>query len=369
YRRLVEAEPGAGKFGCLLDTFESLLYFLTVVVISQYWREGASDIEHTKRLLEKFYKGKWSVGDLMELLRETTRLYRQRPNDLPYPQLVGYLFTRDGRPTPSLQVLESFVALRNEAWGHGAGRTDSFYRSIFEPNYRLLQEELNRCEWLTTRQLWLPKFIDEQARVVKTADGLMGERRLRDRELNLQLRPEDLDLNGGDVLPEQTLLLVNPDTGEYLPLFPLSLFLFLQQGQAAFFLNTLEWAQQRRLQKAHYIAYDPWLQAHEARAQQPPVLSLEAKIQLLEGVLRAQGVQLERLTQLVQPARSDYNLPEVWVEQAYHLKGFVGREGWLQRLRTWLQQSVEGGYFLLLGPQGQGKSALLAQFAYEQGAT
>jgi hypothetical protein len=57
----------------------------------------------------------------------------------------------------------------------------------------------------------------------------------------------------------------------------------------------------------------------------------------------------------------NYDVPEVWVEQASHLKTFVGRETVLMQLRSWVEASQDGGYLLLLGPWGQGKSALLAQ--------
>lgn len=66
-------------------------------------------------------------------------------------------------------------------------------------------------------------------------------------------------------------------------------------------------------------------------------------------------------------AEPNYDLPGVWVEQAAHLHTFAGRAAWLERLEAWVDEAgdeeVEGRYFLLLGPPGQGKSALLAQFA------
>jgi hypothetical protein len=62
YRHLVETAAGAGAFGCLLDTFESLLHYLATVALSAYWRDGLPDAAHNRRLLEKLYKGKWGTG-------------------------------------------------------------------------------------------------------------------------------------------------------------------------------------------------------------------------------------------------------------------------------------------------------------------
>ncbi|MCI0441407.1 MAG: XRE family transcriptional regulator [Chloroflexi bacterium] len=68
-------------------------------------------------------------------------------------------------------------------------------------------------------------------------------------------------------------------------------------------------------------------------------------------------------------AGPDYDLPEVWAERDSHLRTFAGREAWLQQLYAWVDTAEEGGYFLLLGPPGQGKSSLLAQFAQAMALT
>src|SRR5262249_13797112 len=148
-----------------------------------------------------------------------------------------------------LLVLEGFVEIRNAVWGHGAGRNDRFYAGIFPGNREKLDEELHRCAWLTIRALWLPKAVDDNGRVT-VVDQLNGERRRKDRPVSLQLTPKALDIHGGDVVLERTLLVVDAQTGVYLPLFPLSLFHFQRFGQGLFFLNDLDWVDQAaRLKK------------------------------------------------------------------------------------------------------------------------
>lgn len=116
YALLTGSEPGKTGYDRLLAVFQSLLHYLTTVVLSAYWREGATDPAHNGRLYEKFYhKGKWTDGDLMEMLRETVRLYLDRPDALPYPQLVGYLFKPTGEPTTSRLELERFLTRRNDS--------------------------------------------------------------------------------------------------------------------------------------------------------------------------------------------------------------------------------------------------------------
>jgi hypothetical protein len=77
----------------------------------------------------------------------------------------------------------------------------------------------------------------------------------------MQLDPRDID-DGGDVILERTLLLLDERMWSYLLLFPLSLSPLERMKQGIFFLNDLTWAERAvRLKKARYIAYD-WLPPH-----------------------------------------------------------------------------------------------------------
>jgi tetratricopeptide (TPR) repeat protein len=356
YRRLIGERSSAATFGCLLDTFESLLHYLATVVLSAYWRDGAPEPDHNRRLLEKFYKANWGPGDLMELLRETAKLYLDRPGALPYPQLIGYLFTRRGELSPSLKVLEGFVELRNRAWGHGAGRDDRFYANILPQNRQRLDEELSRCNWLTTQSLWLPKAIEDDGQVT-FADLLNGDICLAYQPVSLQLDPNDLDINGGDVVPEQTLLLVNEETGGYLPLFPLSLFHFQKTGQGVFFLNERTWAAKSELlKKAHYLAYDPLLDKYETRAGEPAVRNLEAKVHLMEKPVQ-QSDEEERRRELPR---------EIIVGLRFANVGemFKNRKDKLTELRERLRDQT-AKFICITGRGGIGKTALLSKVCTE----
>jgi WD40 repeat protein len=364
YRRLNDAESPAGAFACLLDTFESLLYFLMTVVLSNYWHEGAKDAENNRRLLGKLYKGALSTGDLMELLRETARLYLGRPEALAYRQLAGCLFMAGGEPTPTLRILEEFVAIRNEKWGHGAGRDDRFYANIIDENRDLLDETLGQLDWLSARVLYLPKVVGDDGRVT-LADVFEGDLRSKGQRIDLQLDPSDLHSNGGDVVEDKTLLLVDQVSKQYLPLFPLSLFHFQTKGQGMYFLNKLDWARgAEQLKQVFYVAYDPLLERHRASRGEAPVSSIEVKVRQL-----SRSLSTEQTSSLPVAAvgRADYNLPEVWTEQTSHLRTFAGRAKLLANIDQWIEETNEGGYFLLLGMPGQGKSALLSQLACRRG--
>jgi hypothetical protein len=366
YRSLTEQESAAGAFGCLLDTFESLVHFLATVAVSAYLRSGLGSSECNRHLLERFLKEGWSAGDLLALLRDTIRFGGDCAGLLPYPELPVYLFTPRGKPTASGLVLESFVTLRNRAWGHGTGREEAFYAEILPANRARLEKELGLLRWLADWELIRPTAINE-AGLLTRADLLTGDRRQKARPYELLLAPNDLDHQGGDVRAEKALLLVAPDRRRYLPLFPLSLFHFQLHSQGVYFLQRPLWERSPagpQLRKAGYVAYEAGLAEHEASRSDPAVRSLEQHIQRLEASLVRAGVVLGELP--VEPVRAkdpEHELPEVRHEQEFHLRTFAGREGLLQAVAQWVGDRAKGGYLLLLAPPGQGKSALMAELA------
>ncbi len=76
----------------------------------------------------------------------------------------------------------------------------------------------------------------------------------------------------------------------------------------------------------------------------------------------------EALNAFIQVEETNYNLPEVWNLQQKYRHECVVRSDVLQELNDWVDQAVDDRYCLLLGPPGQGKSTVLAEFAYQQGA-
>src|SRR5207253_1164597 len=112
----------------------------------------------------------------------------------------------------------------------------------------------------------------------------------------------------GDVVPERTMLVVDEKRGNYLPLFPLSIFHFQQNGQGLFFLNDVDWAGKAdRLKKARYMAYDSSLGKYEARAGELVTNSLETKVGQMVNGLRARGISLQEVKAEAREAE-DYNL-------------------------------------------------------------
>jgi WD40 repeat protein len=366
YRRLTDQTSATAAFGCLLDTFEGLVHFLAAVAVSAYLRTGLLSAACNRHLVERFVKGSWSTGDLYALLRDTIRTAGDCEGLLPYPELPRYLFAERGQPSASARALESLVSLRNEVWGHGTGRDEELYARILPANRALFDTELARLAWLESCELILPVAIEESNRVTR-ADLLMGERRRAGRAYDLQLQDHDLDLHGGDVRAGRSLLLVKADRS-YLPLFPLSLFHFQLRTEGLYFLQRLQWqsATERRLRRSWYVSYQAGLDKHEEKPGDLAASSLELHVRRLESALGPDALRTDGSAREVGEEDPDCQLPEVRHEQEFHRRMFAGREPLLERLAEWMDRSA-GGYLLLLGLPGQGKSALMAEFCYREG--
>jgi WD40 repeat protein len=363
YRTSLDEESAASAFNFLLRTFESLVHFLAVVAVSAYVRAGLPVAECNERLARRFVKGPWATGDLLGLLRDTVALAGDCGGVLPYEALPGYLFRPDGTPSEAHRVLASFVELRNAA-AHGSGLTEALLADQLPGQRARLDEELARAPWLASWTLVRPAVIEGAE--VRRADLLMGDRREKNQEFALRLAEADLSGAGGDVRTETTLLLVSPDRSRYLPLFPLSLFRFQLQAQGVYLLQGCRWhdsARPRRLQKAIFLAYEAGLKRHEEGAGEPAADRVAQLVERLEGGADGRAAAAAEGPAAEEP---DHELPAVRAEQETHLRLFVGREAVLGDVAGWIDRKAEGGYLLLLGPPGQGKSALMAELAHRE---
>jgi len=371
YHALSRPQGPAGAFGCLLDTFESLVHFLATVAISAYLRTGMFEAPLNKVLLELLCKNRgWATGDLFALLRTTLQHADGWQEHLPYP-LVGHFFTLERRPTAASEVLDAFTDLahlRNRQWGHSTSRSDEVFADILEPNRERLQQQLARMPWLADLQLVRPVVIE--AGQVKRADLLNGCTERVKRPFALALQPGDLAENGGPVRADrESLLLVARDRQTYLPLFPLALVPTHLKRQVPFFLQDSRWRDVDgflRIDKAVYVSYSSGLARHEEQAGDFPAQSLERLLPRLRAGL-PMG-QRQAVVAAAPPGDPELELPEVRQEQESHRRHFVGRTEVLSRLAAWIEGKTEGGYLLLLGPPGQGKSALMAELAHREQA-
>jgi hypothetical protein len=367
YQVLTEADSPAAEFGCLMTLFETTIHYLASVAVSAYLRTELNNAECNEQLLGVLLRDKWSTGVLFGLFRDTVRLAGGCAGRLPYPELPEWLFNRHGKRTEMGAVLESFVELRNTGLGHAGNRSDRYCELLVESNRPRLEGVLASMPWLAGSQLLRPIELND-GRVVR-ADLFLGTTRLRRQRFGLALEEADLDPHTGDVRADRNSLLLLRQTQRYLSLFPLAQ--YGMSGKAFYFLHGLDWSSVRpfcRLRRATYLGYnidDPQKQRHEEQTGDFAAACLERHIgRLLELSPGEDGAVPAPPAVQGDP---DLTLPEVLVEQQSHLAGFAGREELLTRLAAWIDAKAEGGYLLLLGPPGQGKSALLSRLAEQEG--
>jgi hypothetical protein len=351
YHELTRHEPGAGAFGCLMDTFEALVHFLAMVAVSAYARSGSGRPECNRLLAERFLKGKWATGDYMGLLRDVIQHAGGCDGHLPYADLPSYLFRKD-KPTASAKALDGLVNLRNSKWGHGTGRTDDSLAAALKENRPRLEAELARMGWLASWQLVRPLEIDEDGTVTQ-ARCLMGTRRDRDFDGPLTIEPEDME--GGRVRPQTSLLLVSPGGDRYLPLFPLALFLATADRSSSVYLcqgceasaddGTVQ------VKRADYVAYEAGLPKHRERGDD------------------AAGRMLQELIQGLLPSAAPSPAPAPRTDAPRQIPAppadFVGRDDVFTRL----DGQVAGGMTIsgIHGLGGVGKTTLALKLAERLG--
>jgi WD40 repeat protein len=402
FAKLIEAPSAASALHSLTETVESLIHFLATVTVSAYLRSELANADVNRLLLDRFTRGRWTLGDLLVLLRDMLRLAGDCQGHLPYADLPALLFTAGGRPTNFLRILESFLPLRNE-WAHGGLRSEAELGRIVEVNSARLAELFASMPWLASGQLMRPTILE--AGNVRSADLLIGLLWRRNRPVNLPLQDRDRLEQYSDGVGTQTLLLVTGQGRSYLPLSPLAMFPLTPGAgsQGVYFLRRTRWDQKSgtlRVLEAGYVPAEArlgeyvegpgavvarWLESHVARLQKAlqggagAAVSLDTIVQpghtygfpdvstnlwgsgvgdLDMMYNRGVGVAFDPLA-----GDPDHTLPAVREEQQAHLKTFVGREALLADLRRWIDEQKEGRYLLLLGPPGQGKSALMAELA------
>ncbi|MFO0953845.1 MAG: AAA family ATPase [Isosphaeraceae bacterium] len=292
----------------------------------------------------------------------------RRPRRISPPiELPGYLFDPKGK-TASHRQLDAFVQVRNH-WAHGNDSTDAYFAAALPANLDHLRTELARLAWLDSWTLLRPLAVEDHR--VTRAIVLMGESHNEPEAWDLAVAPEDTDPHAGNVRPQVSLLLVSPDQSRYLPLFPLEVYGVQEgkQNQGVFLLNGCHWRRRERprlLEKAVYVSYHDGLEPHQEPGGNPAALRLEDVVQKLEAAATPAATPAAAAPTAPEPD-PDYTLVEVTSEQRSHLKVFVGREPTLAALSQWIDATTDGGYLLLLGPPGQGKSALMAEFARREG--
>ena len=335
------AATADGSLGAAVNTFQATLDVLVAAVVGAHLdREMPSDV---RRAVWDVLRGeKWSDGQLVGLLRRASgSLSEDEPGGLGWP--------RENRER-ALKWCDCLVAGRNDDYGHstnlGAAATEAKAVDYLADVERLLSE----APWLRDREVWVPRQTDNQRGLVVRADVYRGVEPQRDedvRNVGVKLARDQRDVSGGPVQDGVTPLLVDRAERSAVSLAPFA----TCHEDALWFLKGVSFGREGDVTGATYKAYGRD-DTFEAPRQSYEALRVGALVATVRPRANAHGL----------------GLSGVWTEQSEHLRGFVGRSGPRRDLAEWATDPAQRGYRVVLGPPGQGKSALLARLAADLGA-
>ena len=377
YFIFAEARTYVGKFISLLDVVEVALHYLGMVAVSAYVRAGCPNRKWNDRLFRLLTASqRWSLGRLLEILRGTIKYADDFRVHLPFEELPGHLF-KHGNPTMWLKILDSFIEVRN-AVHHGGEHTEELCRRLFQANGPRIEQELAQLAFLKDWTLIRPWQIDEGCppKVTK-AMVLMGPLLLEPEKFVVELNPADSDLQSSE-----SLLLVGPGTAERrscLPLYPLCAYLIRLNEETpdgiynatdgVYFLEGASCtasADDVRVDRTYYKAYDSRLPKQAEKSHNDASQNLKRLLLKLHDPASFQNKNDREETYATANIEEDLDdvLDVLRAEQKRHRMQFVGREQILKDISKWIAADTTDGHCLLLvGPPGQGKSALAAELA------
>lgn len=321
-RRYLDASDPTERAAALLDVVEALVHHLAVVGLSAFDASGDDDPVLVRRILEVLLRPSWSLGTLLFLVDQLAR--RLHTDRHPYPELAPALLRDDGRVQPAHRLLTHWVELRNREFAHAAGRDPARYERLLDAEAEPVLDLLGAWTFLGDRALGCWSEEEGWRRLMGTAaSGWTGD------------------------APPKIPLFIEAPGGGFLPLQPFSWVQRELTERGVFLLQRVRW-EGGRVRSLRYVAYDSAL--GELR---------------LDGQSVA-GVELNRLSERLGGPGAEASEPGmqriagVEAERAAHSAGFVGRQEDRERLDARL---AGGGFVLLVGEPGAGKSALACQVA------
>ena len=330
-----------GSLGAAVNTFEVALEVLLAAAVGAYLdRRMPEDVR--RAVWEMLRGGRWTDGPLVGLLREAS-------SSLPEEGLRELGWTRE-RCKEALARCDRLISERNDDHGHSPDLGDAATRAK-APGYLADVERLfDEVPGLRDREVWVPRHVDNRKGLIVHADvyrGLEPRRNVDVRNVGVKLDRDRRDVAGGPVREGATPLLVDRAQRSAVALVP---FVTCHEG-ALWFLGGVAFDREGGVSGATYKTYG------RSERFEAPLWSYEVS-------------RVGALVAAVRPRQNAHGLglPAVWAEQAEHLRGFIGRARVRRDLARWATDPAQRGYCVVLGPPGQGKSALLARLAADLGA-
>jgi hypothetical protein len=353
-RVLADSEPATARYGAMLDTFETLLIFLTYALLSEYLQTDPGDDELNKLVVELLLlKPALSTGDWASLLKGCVRACgRHEPPSL-LESLPGFLSRQPAPRMTNLDLITRFCHFRNRSWSHRLGRSEEFYRERLPEDLAVLEHVLGGLRFLADVVLLVPTRLE---------GGRVREGRVYRGACEPRLELLDLPLhdNGvlcGPMVLNRTTFLYRPADGGCLSLYPFFCHRDASRLQrcGVLFLVEMKWVTRKErisLQRALYSLHDLRGEAEEDEEARAAVEQVLLRLHARSGI--------EVNASALPPEDPDYSIPAVWADRADRLRIFAGRESQVSAAIELVHQLQEsGGLVVVTGQPGIGKSSFL----------
>ena len=311
--------------------------------------------KHNAVLWRLFRKESWTLGQYWEAFSSTMKVVSRGnlPVQLPYSQLTTHFAEKSTN-----NEFSYLMARRREAAHSDFTLSEEWCSAVIPEIANRLMAELERCFWLTDKVLWQPLQVSNEG-VITEALVYQGVK-CEAQNFHLQLKSEDIADYKASY--SELLLMVGTSPGDYVLFFPMTLTPPATQEIEPHLLS--KW--QRHTTKG---LLPRWSQFHldgkHITSNQTP-----AYYQPPPGAKAIDNLQrfLENLDQYA-PDAIQTDIENAWkairTEQQAHAMLSVRRDAELAALEAWIGNNLNGGYRLLTGPPGQGKSALSARLFEE----
>jgi len=352
----------------LINTLnESTLRYLATICLSHYLELGPPDTTLDRLLLKSMVNKGLAMGDYDVVCNAVLRYYCQRPGHFVIPELLTRWYRAGAkvpRPSALARYFADSVRPRNR-FSHDGTLSITEVRNKVAQMRKGLKEALEALEFLARYHLLAGTEERERGaqRVAVSFDLVMGAGR------PTAYVNETLEIPLPSWASAPILYLANALAPEptYLPLHPL--FTYREDEFGDYERAELEYVSGselgRRTANVKTIRVTPLGAEQEAAIRRGDprgtlVLAFEQRLaQLVEWVRCEDDSRAAPPTPC--PPR-DFRFPAADAFIRERTQHFVGRVDSLQELERFVREEGPGGYFVIRGDPGVGKSALLCQF-------
>ncbi|MDD5773154.1 MAG: hypothetical protein PHX78_06775 [bacterium] len=171
FRIMQNTNEEAVKFNRIIDLYECILKYNTIIMISDYIRNRQKETS-IDFMLNKYRP---SIGHWYHIFQEIM-LYFKKENIMPFiPQFTLFYFGPNGTGSKNKEIIESIIEIRNKNKGHGITLSPRAYKNLIDELYPLIISLMENLVFLKDYQLITINSIGfKSGKFIFNASNCMG---------------------------------------------------------------------------------------------------------------------------------------------------------------------------------------------------